>query len=122
MRNSDKNNLYICAELFLFAVKCGTPTDVELEKLGDEIAEKWKKLGRRLSVSETRLSEIDEAPDQRSEKGYRMLTHWKQSNGSAATYQALCRALQDDLVQRLDLAEKFCYLKGNYFPRYNMWV
>ena len=51
-----------------------------------------------------------------------MLKHWKQNKGSAATYQALCDALRDGLVQRLDLAEKFCYIKGNYFIQYNMWM
>ena len=108
--------------MFFFAVKHGTPTSVELQKLGLEIAEKWEKLGRRLSVSEAMLSEIYHAREQLSEKGYAMLNCWRQSKGSAATYQALCDALQDELVQRRDLAEKFCYIKGNYFPQYNMWV
>ena len=96
--------------------------DVELENIGVEIAEKWEKLGRRLGVSDARLAEIYQARDQLSEKGYHMLKHWKQNKGSAATYQALCDALRDGLVQRLDLAEKFCYIKGNYFMQYNMWV
>ena len=113
---------FICTELFLFAVKRGTPPDVELEKIGVEIAKRWEKLGRRLGVSDATLSEINQARDQLSEKGYHMLKHWKQNKGSAATYQALCDALRDGLVQRLDLAEKFCYIKGNYFMQYNMWV
>ena len=113
---------FICTELFLFLVKRGSPTDDELEQLGDEIAEKWEKLGRRLAVGEARLREISQANDQLSEKGYQMLKHWKQNKGSAATYQALCDALQHKLLQRQDLVEKFCYKKGNYFPQYNMWV
>jgi len=44
-----------------------------------------------------------------------MLKHWKQEKGSGATYQALCDALQHKHVQRQDLAEKFCYINGNYF-------
>ena len=80
--------------------------------MGKDIAEDWMKLGRRL-VSEAKLQEIDQARVQLSEKGYLMLKHWKQSNGTAATYQALCNALQHELVQRKDLAEKFCYIKGN---------
>ena len=43
-----------------------------------------------------------------------MLLRWKQRKGSAATYQALCDALQHELVKRQDLAEKFCYANGNY--------
>ena len=108
--------------MFFFAVKRGTPTPVELQKLGLKIAEKWKQLGRRLGVSNERLSEIDHAHAQLSEKGYAMLEVWRQSKGSAATYQALCDALQDEIVLRRDLAETFCYIKGNYFPQYNMWV
>ena len=47
-----------------------------------------------------------------------MLKQWKQAKGSAATYQALFDALQHELVQRQDLAETFCYIKGNYFLQY----
>ena len=83
--------------------------------MGDKIVEKWKKLGRRLKVSDPTIQEINEAHDQLSEKGYHMLKHWKQEKGSAATYQALWKALQHKRVQRKDLAEKFCCIKGNYF-------
>lgn len=57
-----------------------------------------------------------------SEKGYRMLKRWKENKGADATYQALCDALQHKLVQRQDLVEKFCYIKGIYFQRYVTWV
>ena len=82
--------------------------------MGDEIGETWKKLGRRLRVSDPHIQEINKAHDQLPEKGYHMLKHWKQEKGSAATYQELCDALQHTRVQRLDLAEKFCYINGNY--------
>ena len=103
--------------LFLFAVKQGKPKDDELEELGEEIAENWKKLGRRLDINDTKLDEIQEAYGQQSERAYRMLKHWKQKEGSAATYQALCNALEHKLVQRRDLAEQFCYIYGNYCLR-----
>ena len=83
--------------------------------MGFEIGEHWKKLGRRLAVSEPNIREINEAHDQLSEKGFHMLKYWKQREGSAATYLALCEALQDTLVDRKDLAEKFCYINGNQF-------
>ena len=98
---------------FPFVEKEGTPTDDELEELGHEIANNWIKLGRRLRVSDPNIEEINKAHDQLSEKGYHMLKHWKQEKGSAATYQALCEALQHKLVRRKDLAEKFCYINGN---------
>ena len=71
------------------------------------------RLGRRLAVSDAKLQEIDQAYEQLSEKGYQMLKQWKQSQGTDANYQALCKALQHDLVQRQDLAEKFYIIKGN---------
>lgn len=75
-------------------------------------------LGRRLDAIEPKLQEIDQAHEQLREKGYQMLKHWKQNKGSAATYRALCDALKHELVQRQDLVEKFCYIKGNYFLQY----
>lgn len=81
--------------------------------MGRDISNIWVKLGRRLGVDEEDLEEIDKAYPLLSEKGYRTLKHWKQK-GAIATYQALCDALQHKLVQRQDLAEKFCYIEGNY--------
>jgi len=115
---SEQQLQFICKQLFLSAVKDGTPTDEDLEKLGDKIVEKWKKLGRRLDVTDAKLLEIGQAHDQISEKAYYMLKHWKQEKGSAATYHALCGALKHELVQRKDLAEQFCYINGNYFIFY----
>ena len=98
---------------FFFVVKQGTPTNDELEDLGAEIAEKWTKLGRRLDVKEPKLQEICRLYDLLSEKGFHMLLQWRQEQGSAATYQALCDGLRHKLVQRQDLAEQFCYFDGN---------
>ena len=121
-REKQRQQQFICSELFLFVVKQGTPTDEELEKLGSDIATDWMTLGRRLDVKEPKFEEIDQTHKKLSKKGYYMLKYWKQSKGYAATYQALCEALQHCLVQRQDLVEQFCYIKGNYFPQYTMWV
>ncbi|XP_078356427.1 uncharacterized protein LOC144641270 [Oculina patagonica] len=94
------------------SIKQGTPSNDELEDLGEKIEGKWKKLGRRLLINNPKLQEIHEAHAQLSEKGFQMLLHWKQENGSAATYQALCDALKHKRVQRQDLAELFCYIHG----------
>ena len=93
-------------------VKDGTPTDEELEELADKIVENWKKLGRRLNVTDSKLLEIGQAHNQLSGKGYYMLKHWKQEKGSTATYQALSGALKQRLLRRQDLAEQFCYING----------
>lgn len=95
-------------------VKDGIPTDEELEELGVKIVDNWKKLGRRLEVTDSKLPEIGQAHDQLCEMAYYMLKHWKQEKGSAATYQALCGALNHRLVQRQDLAEQFCFVNGKY--------
>ena len=105
--------LNISTDLFLFSlVVTSRPTDEELEKLGFDIAKDWMKLGRRLGILDAKLQEIGQAYEQLSEKGYHMLMHWKQSKGTAASYQALRNALQHDLVERQDLAEKFCCIRG----------
>ena len=46
-----------------------------------------------------------------------MLMHWEQKNSSAATYQILNAALQDERVQCKDLAEQICDNHGNYFQK-----
>jgi len=79
-----------------------------------DIGDIWVKLGRRLGVSDAMLKEIDKAHELLSEKAYYTLKRWKQINCPVATYQALCDALKDQLVGRLDLVEKYCYIEGNY--------
>ena len=69
-------------------------------------------------MHDAELQEINKGHDQLSEKGYHMLKNWGQKKGSAATYQALCEGLEHKLVQRQDLAEKFCYSNGNYFLQF----
>ena len=103
--------------MFLFLVKRDTPTDDELERLGAELdlEQTWKTLGRRLDVRDPKLQEIDHAHRNLSDKGYHMLKHWRQKSGSDATYKVLSDALKDKLVQRKDLAEKYCYINGNHF-------
>ena len=79
--------------------------------MGEKIAEKWKTLGRRLGIEDPKVEGIEHQYDQLGEKGYQMLRLWKQEEGSAATYQALCDALKR--VGRKDLAEQFCCIDGN---------
>ena len=79
--------------------------------MGEKIAEKWKTLGRSLGIEDPELEGIDHLHKQLREKGYQMLKLWKQKKGSAATYQALCDAL--NRVKCKDLAQTFCCIEGN---------
>ncbi|XP_078357689.1 uncharacterized protein LOC144642579 isoform X1 [Oculina patagonica] len=91
-------------------VKVGTPSNDELEELGNEIAESWKKLARRLKVEEAKITAIHKENEELSEKAYKILLHWRQTNApvAPATYQVLYDALNHPLVGRSDLAEKYC--------------
>ena len=97
----------LCCDIFIFLVKQRVPSDEDLERLSQKL-KKWKKLGRRLDIEEARLMAFDEENEEKCEKIYKMLLHWKERNGSAATYMVLHDALCDPLVSRRDLAEKLC--------------
>ena len=64
-----------------------------------------------MKILEPKLDDLNKLNEALSEKGYKMLMHWKEVNGSAATYEILAHALLDRLVNRRDLAEEFCYEK-----------
>ena len=68
----------------------------------------WKKLARRFNIDDPKITSIDEANRDLFEKAYKMLLHWKQKEGVAATYQVLFDALDNDKVNRRDLAQKYC--------------
>ena len=89
----------------MFLVKQGVPSDEDLEWLSPHV-EQWKVLGRCLGIEERRLVATDTKHRYMVEKAYQMLRHWKQMNGSAATYRVLHDALCHPLVGRRDLAEK----------------
>ena len=101
---------YSCV-LFV-AVKEGSPTENDLEELAREIINEWRKLGRRLLESnESSLDTIDKENPEYSEKAYKMLLKWKQAKASHATFKVLHYALCHPLIERRDLAEKFCLVK-----------
>ena len=102
--------LMLCCDVFVFVVKQGVPSDEDLERLSQKL-DKWKTVGRRLEIEEARLTAFDNENREWSEKIYKMLLHWKERNGSAATYMVLHDALCHPLVNRKDLAEQF--ITGN---------
>jgi len=86
----------------------GTPSNDELEELSQRIAEAWKPLGRRLKIEEGKLTCFDNENKVYSEKAFKMLLHWKERDGSSATYSVLYDALCHKLVNKKLLAEEFC--------------
>ena len=76
--------------------------------MGRDIGNKWRILGEFLGVEEE-LESIDERYKSLSDKGFYMLKHWTQKNGSSATYRVLSGALEDELLARKDLSQKYCY-------------
>ena len=85
------------------------PKGEELEGLGMSISDKWTNLGRRLNIEEPKLRAISKDFDSVHERGFQMLKHWKQKEGSGANYKSLADALKHSLVARKDLAEKYCF-------------
>lgn len=76
----------------------------------------WLELGRSLQVHEAELEGFDRDNRRLREKAFEMLMRWKQSEGTAATYSVLCKALCDTYVNRQDLAKKFVF-----FPSVSRW-
>ena len=100
--------LMLCCNIFIFLVKQEDLRDEDLEWLSREL-EEWKPLGRRLKIKEATLTEFDHDCGKKREKIYKMLQHWKQANGAAATYMVLHDALCHQFVNRTDLAEQLCF-------------
>ena len=94
----------------MFLVKQGVPSDEELDWLSQKL-ENWMVVGRRLKIDKPTLTAFDMENKGWFEKSYRMLLHWKERNGSTATYTILHDALCHPLVKSTDLAEQL--MTGN---------
>ena len=102
--------LMLFCDVFLFSVKQGVLSDKDLEWLSQKL-ENWKTVGRLLQIEKVKLMMIDDENTEFIEKIYKMLLHWKERNGSTATYTILHDALCHPLVNRTDLAEQL--ITGN---------
>ena len=72
-------------DVFIFVVKQEVPSDEDLERLSQKL-EKWKTVGRPFEIVEARLTAFDNENREWSEKIFNRLLHWKEREGSAATY------------------------------------
>ena len=94
-------------DVFMLLVKQEVPSDEDLEWLSHQL-ENWQELGRRLEIEEATLTAFDDDYKKKRQKIYKMLRHWKEKDGSAATYKVLHDGLCHEFVKRTDLAEKLC--------------
>ena len=92
--------------------KIGQPGDDELLSLSQEFVINWRWLGMMSGLTHLTLNEIDEAYDEESDKMYAVLRTWKESLGSGASYEALALLLDEFVIPRHDLIERYCYDKG----------
>ena len=72
---------------------------------------KWKPFGMILGLEAPILTEIDKSFES-SDKMYAMLRKWKESPGSEASYKALADGLENALIKRHDLVERYCHDRG----------
>lgn len=93
------------------SLKSGRPSCTELQDLANEIQDSWQQIGRRLKLCEENLSSINFEEENVYEKSYRMLRKWTEAFHDSANYGTLAQALEHELVNRGDLALKYCYTK-----------
>lgn len=78
--------------LFLFSAKLNIATEVIAENLGKN----WRKLGRKLQVSDVRLDSISTRHStDLEETAVELLKEWRRSKGAEARTEELIRALRD---------------------------
>ena len=116
VENSDQHCIKpivsILRGVFAVSVKQGKPSNKELEDIANEMCgDSWKILARQFDIGESKITALDKAHDELFEKAYQMLLHWTRKEGSAATYKVLHEALDNDKVNRRDLAQKYCCVK-----------
>ena len=81
-----------------------------MDCLSTELGTSWKPLAGVLKFHEAAIQNFDLVYKNLREKSYQMLLAWKSRGGLDATYNVLYKALCDKLVERKDLAEKYCFV------------
>ena len=84
----------------MFIVKQGVPSDEELEGLSHQL-ENWEELGRRLKIEEATLTAFYDDYRKKRQRIYKMLLHWKQKNGSAATRSYVMHCVMNLLIAQI---------------------
>ena len=79
-------------------------TDTLLHDLVEDLSTSWKMLGRRFSIPEGAITNIDMDHRRVVEKGMAMFAEWKRRKGKEATVGVLREAL--DKIGRRDLSER----------------
>lgn len=70
--------------------------DHATEELSENLGRNWRKLGRKLGLTEVKLDSISRKhPSDLEETAVELVKEWRKSKGSAATVKALVEALRD---------------------------
>ena len=104
----------MCYHYITALIRDGSPEQDHLERLSKKLGTKWEAVARRLKFEAEEITAFHEENRRLPDKAFKMLCAWKSRDGKKATYEVLYNALTHDLVQRRDLAEKFCLSNGEY--------
>ncbi|XP_013876649.1 FAS-associated death domain protein [Austrofundulus limnaeus] len=70
--------------------------DIATEVISENLGSKWRKLGRKLQVSDVKLESISRRhPTELDETAVELLKEWRKSRGAEARTQDLIKALKD---------------------------
>lgn len=97
------NNMYlirlkICNLIFFVCVLLSAKLNIATEVIAENLGIKWRKLGRKLQVSDVRLDSISKRHStDLEETAVELLKEWRRSRGAEARTEELIRALRDCL-------------------------
>lgn len=80
--------------------------------ISNDLGKNWLWVGRLLGLEDTTLDDIREAHEQMYACSYQMLELWAKKTDTQATYAFLARALLHRTVGMRDVAEKYCFERG----------
>eukprot|EP00118_Oscarella_pearsei_P024193 m.301303 g.301303 ORF g.301303 m.301303 type:complete len:779 (+) comp40808_c0_seq2:508-2844(+) len=75
------------------------PTNRELLTLSSKICAKWKRIARRLNVSEAEIDKMRMNEGDAEEQAYKMLYNWREKENDSATVKCLITALGEEDLQ-----------------------
>ncbi|XP_067017494.1 uncharacterized protein [Acropora muricata] len=91
--------------------KPGTISRDDVRLIARELGPSWKTVGRMLNVPDSAIDQIEADEFEIFDKCYSLVRYWREMYATDASYRRLARALQHPIVDRVDLAVKYCGLQ-----------